>query len=74
MKIISKHKFTLIELLVVMAIMGILLSMLLPSLGRARYEAKSAVCLSNLKAQGTDMILYASSNNRRYINLATNVY
>lgn len=42
-------KFTLIELLVVVAIIGILVSILLPSLMRARGEAFSVVCKNNLK-------------------------
>lgn len=55
-------KFTLIELLVVVAIIGILASILLPSLERARYEAKSAVCKSNLKQLSTGHVLYAQDN------------
>ena len=42
-------RFTLIELLVVVAILGILMSLLLPSLARAREVSYSAVCKNNLK-------------------------
>ncbi len=40
-------KFTLLELIVVIAVIGVLVTLLLPSLSRARMKAKKAVCLSN---------------------------
>ena len=60
-------KFTLIELLVVIAIIGILSSMLLPSLGAAREKTKTAVCLSQLKQLGTAYIMYTDSNNGMFL-------
>jgi prepilin-type processing-associated H-X9-DG protein/prepilin-type N-terminal cleavage/methylation domain-containing protein len=50
--------FTLIELIVVIAITGILLTLLLPAISRARSAAKSTVCRSNLKQLGYGLHQY----------------
>lgn len=54
--------FTLVELLVVIGIITILIALLLPSLGKAREQAKSLQCQSNLKQIELGITMYCNDN------------
>ena len=61
-----KKNFTLIELLIVVAIIGILSSLLLPALGKARKTAKLASCLSTERQIGLAIQMYTEDNEQYY--------
>ncbi|MBN2446959.1 MAG: prepilin-type N-terminal cleavage/methylation domain-containing protein, partial [Phycisphaerae bacterium] len=56
----KRKGFTLIELLVVVAIIALLISILLPSLARARELAKRAVCRANMRGIGQSCYIYSN--------------
>jgi prepilin-type N-terminal cleavage/methylation domain-containing protein len=58
--------FTLVELLVVIGIIAVLISILLPTLARARQSAISTQCMSNLRQVGQALIMYAQENDGWY--------
>ncbi|MCH2206890.1 MAG: prepilin-type N-terminal cleavage/methylation domain-containing protein [Lentisphaerales bacterium] len=67
MKCKARSSFTLIELLVVVAILGILISILLPSLTRARKASETAVCISNQAQLFKSGMLYSQDRNGKVV-------
>ena len=61
----NKSAFTLVELLVVIGIIAVLISILLPSLNKARKSAENIKCMSNLRQIGIGMHAYAANNGGR---------
>jgi len=57
--------FTLVELLVVVAIIGILASLLLPAISRAKGKAYNTVCVNQLRQLGAATRLYAEDNENK---------
>lgn len=63
----KKTGFTLVELLVVISIIALLLSILMPALGKVREQARCIVCTSNTRQLGLAWVCYAESNNGKLV-------
>lgn len=62
----STKAFTLIEVLVVVAILALLVSILLPSLARAKETARIAVCKVNMQTIYKGHVYYGADNAQRF--------
>jgi prepilin-type N-terminal cleavage/methylation domain-containing protein/prepilin-type processing-associated H-X9-DG protein len=60
------HGFTLVELLVVIAIIAILLAVLMPALGKVRWQAKVVNCRANYRSWGMATNIYAGDYGGNY--------
>jgi prepilin-type N-terminal cleavage/methylation domain-containing protein len=60
----KRHAFTLIELLVVISIIALLLSVLTPSLGKAKQFAKRVMCATGLRQVGMAMANYSMDDDK----------
>ncbi len=61
-----RRAFSLVELLVVIGIIALLLALLLPAINKARRQAQTVQCLTNLRSLGQALVMY-ENNNRGWV-------
>lgn len=66
MSAVTRKGFTLIELLVVIAIISILVALLLPAMGTARYYARLVICKGNLRQHAIAANVYSVDESNWY--------
>ena len=66
--------FTLVELLVVVAIIGLLVGMLVPSLTRARDLAQMTICMTHLDGLAAANHLYSEASDGHYVPAASDIF
>ncbi|MCE5187088.1 MAG: prepilin-type N-terminal cleavage/methylation domain-containing protein [Planctomycetaceae bacterium] len=69
-----KRAFTLIELLVVIAVIAVLLSVVVPSLAKAKEQSRSLVCKSNIRQLALANMGYAMENRSQYVLAAPDIF
>lgn len=65
--------FTLIELLVVVSIIALLVSMMLPTLARAKEQARSTLCRTNLSGLAKANLMYGDENHGYLVPAASDM-
>jgi prepilin-type N-terminal cleavage/methylation domain-containing protein len=68
-----RRAFTLVELLVVIGIIAVLIAMLMPTLGRARENARRLRCLSNMRQLTLAWLGYAQNNKGKLCGADTGI-
>lgn len=69
----SNNAFTLVEMLVVVSVIGILTSMLLPTLSKGKSKAKRIHCLSNVRQLNIASMCYAEEDRKGYYSPSLHV-
>jgi prepilin-type N-terminal cleavage/methylation domain-containing protein len=73
LRCIARPGFSLVELLIVVGIIGLVMAILLPAMGRARESANLTACMSNLRQLAHAMQIYVNDNRGWYPNAANRI-